>query len=280
MKIGITTILTDQGIRPDVLAKAVEDRGFESVFLPEHSHIPVCRATPYPFGEPLPKAYYRMWDPFVALSAMAAVTSTLTIGTGVALLVQRDVIHTAKEVASLDLLSDGRFIFGVGAGWNIEEMENHRTDPSSRGALLDERIDAMTTIWSSYEAEFHGKFEDFDPIYQWPKPKCEPHPPIYIGGTSEAAVRRAVRLGAGWMPTCVGDPGDAREQVEVLAQSGGLGLPITVIMVPRDARFIDAYADAGVERITLFLPVREERDSLHRLDNLAAVAETSGYLSR
>lgn len=280
MKVGISTFVTDSGIFPDVLAKAVEERGFDALFLPEHSHIPVSRATPFPLGEPLPKPYFRAWDPFVALSAAAAVTSTLKIGTGITLLAQRDVIHVAKQVASLDLLSGGRFIFGVGAGWNLEEMRNHGTDPATRGALLDEQVEAITTIWSSEEAEFHGRFVDFDPIFQWPKPVQRPHPLIYIGGTSTAAARRAARLGAGWMPTSAEEPGQIGAQMDLFARNGGGNLPITIAMVPRDPRFLDAYADAEVERVTLFLPAKEEEEALRRLDGLAAVAEECGHLTR
>lgn len=280
MKISITTFITDRGIRPDVLAKAVEDRGFDALFLPEHSHIPVSRATPFPFGEALPEPYFRVWDPFVGLSAAAAVTSTLNLGTCVALLAQRDVIHTAKEVASLDLLSEGRFLFGVGAGWNREEMLNHGVEPSTRGALLDEQLQAIRAIWSADEAEYHGKYVDFEPIFQWPKPVQRPHPSIYIGGTSAAAARRAVRLSAGWMPTSVDNPQEARIQLELFAECGGSSLPVTVAMVPRDPRFLEAYANSGAEGVILFLPEKDETTALQRLDRLVAVAEEGGFLSR
>lgn len=279
MKIGITTFVTDRGIRPSVLAEAVEDRGFDALFLPEHSHIPVSRATPFPFGDALPEPYFRVLDPFVGLSAAAEVTSTLKLGTGVALLVQRDVIHTAKEIASLDLLSSGRFLFGVGAGWNREEMRNHGVEPSTRGALLDEQLEAITTIWSVNEAEYHGKYVDFEPIFQWPKPMQRPHPPIYIGGTSAIAARRAASLSAGWMPTSVGDPQEVPAQLRLFAEYGGSGLPVTVTMVPRDPWFLDAYANAGAERVVLFLPERDETAALQRLDRLAAMAEEGDFLS-
>lgn len=280
MKIGITAFVTDRGIRPSVLAKAVEDRGFDALFLPEHSHIPVSRATPFPFGEALPEPYFRALDPFVGLSAAAAVTSTLKLGTGVALLVQRDVIYTAKEIASLDLLSEGRFLLGVGAGWNREEMLNHGVEPGRRGTLLDEKLEAMTAIWSANEAEYHGKYVDFEPIFQWPKPVQRPHPPIYIGGTSAGAARRAVRLSAGWMPTSVENPRDAQAQLDFFAEAGGAGFPVTVAMVPRDPKFLDAYAAAGAERVILFLSEKGETEALQRLDKLAVTAEQSGYLSR
>lgn len=273
MKFGISAFVTDEGIRPQVLGRAVEERGFEALFLPEHSHIPVRRATPFPMGEPLPRPYFRAWDPFVALAAAATATSTLLLGTGIALLIQRDVIHTAKEVASLDLLSRGRVIFGVGAGWNHEEMSNHGTDPGIRGALLDERILALKAIWTSDEAEFHGDYVDFEPIFQWPKPIQQPHPPVYIGGTGALATRRAARLGDGWMPTAVGDVSQVSAQLDLLDACGAPHLPVTVTMVRRDLELLAAYAEADVERVTLFLPDKSEAEALHRLDQLAALTE-------
>jgi len=182
MRFGISTFITDEGIRPDVLGRALEERGFSSLFLAEHSHIPVRRESPYPGGGELPRKYYRTLDPFVALTAAAVVTSRLVLGTGIALLPQRDVIHTAKQVASLDLVSGGRVVFGVGVGWNREEMRNHGTDPATRGALMDEQLAALTRIWTADRAEFHGEHVDFDPIHSWPKPVQRPRPPIYIGG--------------------------------------------------------------------------------------------------
>ncbi|MET0862938.1 MAG: LLM class F420-dependent oxidoreductase, partial [Nakamurella sp.] len=195
MKFGIATFVTDEGISPLALGPALEERGFDSVFLAEHSHIPVSRQTPHSSGGDLPRKYYRTLDPFVALTALAAATSNLLVGTGIALLPQRDVIHLAKEVASVDLVSGGRFQFGVGVGWNREEMRNHGTDPRTRGALMDEMLAALVQIWTSDEAEFHGQYLDFDPIFAWPKPLQQPHPPIYVGGESDAALTRLARLG-------------------------------------------------------------------------------------
>lgn len=194
MKFGVATFVTDEGIGPGLLGKELESRGFDSVFLAEHSHIPVNRASAYPGGGDLSRKYCRTLDPFIALTAMASTTTNLLLGTGVALLPQRDVIHTAKEVASVDLVSAGRMMFGVGVGWNREEMRNHGTDPSTRGALTDEVLGALTEIWARDEAEFHGEFIDFDPIYAWPKPVQRPHPPIFIGGESDAAARPAGRV--------------------------------------------------------------------------------------
>lgn len=273
MKVGISSFITDEGIKPNVLAAAVEERGFDALFLPEHSHIPVSRETPFPFGDPLPRAYYRAWDPFVALAAAATATSRLLLGTGVTLLIQRDVIHTAKEVASLDQLSGGRVLFGVGSGWNREEMRNHGTDPRTRAALLDEQLEALKVIWTTDEAEFHGKFIEFDPIFQWPKPAQRPHPPLYIGGNSEAAVRRAARFGAGWMPTAVHAADDIVAQLALPAECDAPDVPVTVALVRRDRVLLAKYADRGVERATLFLPVKPEAESLRVLDELATIVD-------
>lgn len=273
MKFGITAFVTDESIRPHVLGKAVEERGFDALFLPEHSHIPVKRATPFPLGEPLPRPYFRACDPFIALASAAAATSTLLLATGVALLIQRDVIHTAKEVASLDLLSDGRVILGVGAGWNREEMRNHGTDPERRGALLDEQILALKAIWTSDEAEFHGSHIDFDPIFQWPKPVQRPHPPIYFGGSEPVAPRRAARHGGGWMPTAVDELSDVKAQLSSGQICGAPDLPVTITMVRRDPELIAAYSEAGAERVTLFLPDKPESEALRRLDELASLAD-------
>ena len=170
MRFGVGTFVTDDGIGPAELGAGLEQRGFESLFLAEHTHIPVRNASPYPMGGPIPPKYYRTLDPFVALTAAAVATESLVVGTGVALIPQRDPIITAKEVASLDAVSAGRFLFGVGVGWNRQEVANHGVDPAVRGRVADERLDAMIAIWTQDEAEFHGEFVDFDPIFCWPKP--------------------------------------------------------------------------------------------------------------
>lgn len=272
MKFGIATFVTDEGIRPAALGKALEERGFESLFLAEHSHIPASRESPYPSGGELGREYYRTLDPFVTLAAAASVTSDLLLATGVALLIQRDVIHTAKEVASLDLVSGGRVILGVGAGWNREEMRNHGTDPRTRGALLDERIQALKAIWTRDEAEFHGKHVDFDPVFQWPKPARKPHPPIYIGGESPAALARLAAHGDGWLPGPGTDPAEIRRVREWLAGQGRVDVPVTVFGARAEARAVERYAEAGVERLTLFLPTLPEAETLAELDKFAKVA--------
>jgi probable F420-dependent oxidoreductase len=199
MELGISTFVNDDAIDTVSLARAVEERGFDALAIAEHTHIPASRESAYPAGGELPSIYYRTLDPFVTLAAAAAVTSGIELITGIALLIQRDPIITAKEVASIDLISGGRFVFGVGAGWNIEELRHHGTDPSTRGALLDERLEAIKALWTSEPAEYHGKYVDFDLSYLRPKPVQKPHPPILIGGDSDATVKRVIRHGAGWI---------------------------------------------------------------------------------
>ncbi|MBK1788670.1 LLM class F420-dependent oxidoreductase [Prauserella cavernicola] len=273
MDFGIATFVTDNGIRPDVLARASEERGFTTLSIAEHSHIPASRQSPYPGGGDLPSVYYRTLDPFVALTAAAAATTTLRVGTGIALLIQRDLFHTANEVASLDLLSGGRFEFGVGVGWNREEMRNHGTDPTTRGALLNEQLAALKEIWAKDEAEFHGEHVDFDPVFAWPKPVQKPHPPIFVGGESEAALNRLATYGDGWLPR----PGtSADELVRVrkwLADHGRTGVPFSVWGAPADPAQLSAYADGGVEQVNLLLPTKGESETLSKLDELAKVAE-------
>ncbi|TDD31887.1 LLM class F420-dependent oxidoreductase [Actinomadura sp. KC06] len=269
MKFGIYTLLTAESVRPDVLARAAEERGFDSLFIAEHSHIPVKRETLWQGRTELPGPYYRTLAPFTALAAASAATSTLLLGTAVALLPQRDPIHTAKEVATLDVLSGGRALLGVGVGWNREEMRNHGTDPRTRGALLDEQLAAIKAIWTEDEAEFHGEHVDFDPIHLWPKPVRRPHPPIYVGGESPAALARVVRHGDGWLPRAATPPAEIRRVAEWFAEHGRPGVPITLCGLDADPRAVTELADAGVERIGLALPTTPEPESLHALDALA-----------
>src|SRR5918912_2254477 len=196
---------TDYSIDPVELGRIAEEHGFESLFFPEHTHIPASRRTPYPAGGELPREYFNLWDPFVALAGVAAATERLLLATGICLVVERDPIVTAKEVASLDRLSNGRFLFGIGAGWNREEMENHGTDPRRRFSLMRERVEAMKAIWAQDEAEYHGEHVDFDPVWSWPKPAQEPHPPVLVGGNGERVLDRVVRYGDEWMPNIARD---------------------------------------------------------------------------
>lgn len=225
MKVGVLTACNDESIGPIALARALEGRGFDSLFLPEHSHIPEAETT-YPDGTPLAREYYRNMDPFVALAAAAAVTTRLRLGTGVTLLVQRDPIVLAKEVATLDVVSGGRVELGVGTGWNRTEMRNHGTDPRTRITLLSERVQAMKRIWTEERAEFHGTMVDFDPIYSWPKPLQRPYPRVWLGGWGPTTFRRILDHGDGWMaPT--GAPTDelARGMEELRRAAAELGRP-------------------------------------------------------
>ncbi|WP_327293776.1 LLM class F420-dependent oxidoreductase [Streptomyces sp. NBC_01197] len=270
MKFGISTFITDLSIRPAPLGRAIEERGFDSLFIAEHSHIPVDRSSPYPGGGDLPDIYYRTLDPFVALTAAATVTERLLVGTGIALVSQRDPIHTAKGVASLDLISEGRAVFGVGVGWNREEMANHGTDASTRGRLVDERLRAIIELWTKEKAEFHGAFVDFDPVYSWPKPVQRPHPPIYVGG-GRGAFPRVAELGDAWLANSV-PPETLRTQIEEVRGAAGREVPVTVYAVPDTPEAIEKYAELDVERVLFYLPSDPESAALAQLDRLAEVA--------
>ncbi|MBC3190034.1 LLM class F420-dependent oxidoreductase [Pseudonocardia sp. C8] len=273
MEFGIATFVTDEGIRPGPLGRALEERGFDSVFLAEHSHIPTSRETPYPGGGDMPRVYYRTLDPFVALTAMAGTTTRLLLGTGIALLPQRDVIHTAKQTASLDLLSEGRLLFGVGAGWNREEMRNHGVDPRTRGPLMTEQLRTLKELWTRDEAEFHGDHLDVERSFCWPKPVRSPHPPIYLGGESEAALNRLAEVGDGWLPRGHTSFEEIRRVRADLADRGKPDIPTTVFAARPDPETVAGYADAGVERVTFLLPTRPESETLEKLDEFSQVAE-------
>jgi probable F420-dependent oxidoreductase len=270
MKFGISTFVTDEGIAPGALARAIEERGFDSLFVAEHTHIPLSRKSPWPRGGELPRRYYRTLDPFVTLTAAAIATERLLLGTGVTLVVERDPIITAKEVASLDLVSGGRVIFGVGVGWNREEMENHGTDPRTRGKLTNERIRAMIEMWTKDEPEFHGQYVDFDSIGIWPKPVQKPYPPIYIGGGSQAFDRIA-EFGDAWLAN--GLPPDKLEpMLGKLREMAGRNVPVTVFNASSEPEDLKAYARLGVERLLLSLPTLPESETLNQLDDLAQAA--------
>ena len=273
MKFGISTFVTDEGIPPGPLAAAVEERGFDSVFIAEHTHIPASRRSPYPRGGPLPRKYYRTLDPFVALAAMAMTTRELLLGTGVTLLMERDVITTAKEVASLDLVSGGRAVFGVGVGWNREEMENHGTDPGTRGRRVDEQLAALREIWTQDEAEYHGEFVDFDPIFSWPKPVRKPHVPIYVGG-GEAAFGRIAKFGDAWLANGL-PPDNLKPMMDELKSVAGRDVPVSVFNASDEPGDLEAYARLGVDRVLLDLPTMPEGETLGKLDALARVAATA-----
>jgi len=268
MKIGISTFVNDDTIDTVTLARAIEERGFDSLVIAEHTHIPASRESAYPQGGELPSIYYRTLDPFVTLAAAAAVTSTIELFTGIALLIQRDPIITAKEAASIDLISNGRFVFGVGAGWNLEEMRNHGTDPKTRGSLLDERIEAIKVLWTAEPAEYHGKYVDFDSSFIRPKPVQKPHPPIFIGGDSDATVKRVVRHEAGW----ISNPLPAErlsKRIEQMRQGAGHDVPLAMFGTPVDPDYWRATEELGFGQVALMLPTKPRDESLRLLDEYA-----------
>jgi len=275
MKFGHAVFPTLDTPRPDVLARLCEERGFESLWFPEHTHIPASRDTPYPAGGELPEEYRRTYDPFIALTAAAAATTTLRIATGICLVVERDPIVTAKEVASLDQLSDGRFIFGVGGGWNREEMANHGTNPKTRMRLMAERVEAMKAIWTEDEASYHGEFVDFDGIWSWPKPLQDPHPPVYVGGNGPTVLDRVLRFGDAWMPNAIHDE-TILGQIAELRERAGRDVPVSLFAAPRDPERLQRYAEAGVERAIFYLPQRAEAGVIERLEKDCALIEALG----
>ena len=278
MKFGVYMFPTDYAIDPVSLGRAVEGHGFESLFVPEHTHIPTSRRSPFPGGGELPKEYSHTLDPFVALGAVAAATERLMLGTGICLVIERDPITLAKEVASLDFISGGRVLFGIGGGWNREEMENHGTDPTRRWKVLRERIEAMQQIWTEDAAEYHGEFVDFDPIWQWPKPIQKPHPPVIIGGDGANTLQRVVRYGDGWMP--IGRRADFKARIDELnrlsAEAGRADIPVTIFGAAPKPEVIDAYAEAGVERLLFHLPPAPRDEVLPLLEQRAELVRQHG----
>jgi probable F420-dependent oxidoreductase len=277
MKFGVQIFATDYSIRPAALARAAEERGFESLWFPEHSHIPASRKSPWPGGDELPKMYYDVMDPFVSLGSAASVTSKIRLCTGICLVIQRDPIQLAKEVATLDQISDGRVTLGIGAGWNAEEMENHGTPFDRRFKIMREKIEAMQAIWTEDRAEYHGEFVDFDPVMAWPKPVQKPHPPIILGGGFPGGAKRAIRYGSGWMPIDgrgwdIMDTLSKFRQMAAEADRNPDEVPVSVFAAPQDEARIQTYADAGVERMVFGLPPEKEDSVLPHLDRLAKLA--------
>ncbi|MBN8927056.1 MAG: hypothetical protein BGO51_23205 [Rhodospirillales bacterium 69-11] len=274
MHFGASMFFTDYSMTAPDLAQALEQRGFESVWAPEHSHIPASRRSPWPGGGDLPKQYYDVMDPFVTLTAAAMATKSLKVGTGVCLVNQRDPIQLAKLVASIDQVSGGRFLFGIGVGWNAEEMENHGTTFSTRAKLVRERIEAMKEIWTKSKAEYHGEFVNFDPIMTWPKPVQKPHPPIIVGGAFPQAARRALRYGDGWIPLA-GRGGDILDSVAKFrampAEDGKdpASMPITIFNAPEDLDTLKRYRDAGIARVSTSVPAEKGETVLPILDRWA-----------
>jgi probable F420-dependent oxidoreductase len=257
VKFGLAIFPTEDG--PDIgpFARLVEDLGYESLFFPEHTHIPASRQTPYPGGDELPRMYSHTYDPFVALAIAAAATEQLKIGTGVCLVIERDPIITAKEVASLDQFSNGRFLFGVGAGWNQEEMRDHGTDPSKRFGVMRERVEAMKAIWTEDEASYEGKYVHFERIWCWPKPVQKPHPPVLVGGSGPRVLDRVLSFGDEWMPNRLSDDELEARIAELNRRAEELGrgpVPVTVAGIRPDAAQISRLERAGAHRVFFWLP--------------------------
>ena len=271
MDIGLFNFATDYSMPLADLAREAEARGFESLWVPEHTHIPVSRRSPYQGGGELPKEYSHTLDPFAALAAAAAVTSRLKLGTGITLIVERDTITAAKAAATVDHLSGGRFLFGLGGGWNREEAEHHGTEWATRFKRLEEQMQAIKAIWTQDEAEFHGQFVNFDRIWCWPKPVQEPHPPLILGGETTHTLKRIVRCGDGWLPR-------ARQPEQVLEGIGTLRalseaagrdpatISISVFALPPEQRLVDQFAAAGVNRVIFWLPSADADATRRRLD--------------
>jgi len=277
MDFGVMMFPTDYAVRPDEVARMAEERGFESIFFPEHTHIPASRDTDYPGGGELPSEYAHTHDPFVALTAAASATQRLRVGTGICLVIERDPITTAKEVASLDQLSGGRFQFGVGAGWNREEMENHGTDPGRRFGVMRERIEAMKAIWTEDEASYHGRYVNFDRIWSWPKPAQRPHPPIIVGGNGKGVLERVVAYGDEWMPNRIESVEELRARIDELARmatDAGREVPnVGLYAAPAKAEAMESYEAIGISRYVFFVPPVPRPEAEARLDHLTGLIE-------
>jgi probable F420-dependent oxidoreductase len=271
---GVAIFPTEYSVQPDDLARLAEERGFESLWVTEHTHIPASRKTPWPGGPVLPKEYSHTYDPFVALTTAACATKEIKLGTGICLVVQRDPIVTAKAVASLDRLSGGRFLFGVGGGWNVEEVEDHGTTFKTRFPLLRERVLAMRALWAEEEAEFHGRYVDFDKTWSYPKPLQQPHPPVLMGGDGATTFDRVIEFCDGWLPICragMPPPGlDAKiPELRKRAQAAGrdpYSLPVSVYFCPPNRAVVDQLDRLGVQRVVFLLPSQERAAVLPVLD--------------
>lgn len=276
MKLGVTMFATDYSIRPDELAKECEDRGFESVWFPEHTHIPASRKSPWPVGGDLPTEYWHTHDLFVALTAAAVVTKTIKIGSGICLVIERDPIVMANAVASVDRLSNGRLLFGIGGGWNAEEMENHGTPFNRRWKILRERIEAMKEIWANEEAEYHGEFVNFDPIWSHPKPAQKPHPPILLGTLSSGGLNRVVNYCDGWIPVgfVIDDLPAAIQDLHQRADQAGRPkeeIPISIFGAQNDEAELQKLQELGIDRGVFVIPSKDRDEVLPLLDTYAGV---------
>lgn len=277
MHVGVALFFTDRSIRPTDLARALEERGFESLWAPEHSHIPISRSSPWPQGGELPRKYYEVMDPFATLTAAASVTSSLKVGTGICLVPQRDVFQTAKSVATLDVLSGGRFLFGIGAGWNEDEMRNHGVDPKTRMKLMREKVEAMRAIWTEETAEFHGDLVEFGPMQTWPKPARSP--PVYVGGAYPHGARRALRYGDAWLPHARRPHYHILERMAAFREmeaEAGRTVPVTVFGGEPDPDMLARYREAGIERVVVNIDPMDRDASLAKLDEWAAAGVPKG----
>ncbi len=267
MHVGVALFFTAESIRPVDLAKALEERGFESLWAPEHSHIPLSRESEWPQGGELPKKYFQVMDPFVTLTAAASATTRLKVGTGICLVPQRDVFQTAKAAASLEILSEGRLLFGIGAGWNFDEMRNHGVDPKTRMKLMREKTEAMRVIWTEETAEYHGDLVDFGPLQTWPKPSAPP--PVHVGGAFPHGARRALRYGDGWLPHARRPHYHILEKLpeyREMAKAAGRDIPVTVFGGEPDPEMLKRYRDAGVARVVVNIDPMDRDRSLAKLD--------------
>jgi probable F420-dependent oxidoreductase len=274
MHIGVAMFATDYAIPIDELARETEARGFESLWVPEHTHIPTSRRSPWAGGGELPKEYRHTYDPFISLMLAAAVTKNLKLGTGICLVIERDTITTAKEVASLDRLSGGRFLFGIGGGWNAEEMEHHGTVFKTRFKKLVEQVRAMKEIWTKDVAEFHGEFVNFEPIWCWPKPAQRPHPPVLLGGESSYTLQRIVDYCEGWFPRSRNPELVTKAMAELKDRAAKAGrdmetISVSVFGAPGDPKLVDTYRDIGATRVILRLPSEDRGTILPMLDQYA-----------
>lgn len=277
MRVGAFYFPADYGINMAELARALEDRGFDSLFVPEHTHIPASRKSPFPGGGELPKRYSHTHDPFVALSFAAAATRKLKLGTGILLVPQHEPIVTAKAIASLDQLSGGRFIFGIGGGWNVEEMENHGATYQTRFKQMREHVLAMKELWTREEASYNGEFVKFDRVWSWPKPAQKPHPPIILGGETDHTLRRVIEYCDGWFPRprggfdCVQGVARLRQMAE---KAGRDPSTITTIVfgAANDAKALESYDQAGIESALLAIPDESRDEILRYLDKIAPLA--------
>jgi probable F420-dependent oxidoreductase len=283
MKIGAAIFFTDYSMAPTELATALEERGFDSLWVAEHSHIPVARRFTLPGGMQLSKQYYDVMDPFVTLSAAAAVTTRLKLGTAVCLVIQRDTIQTAKLVASLDQVSKGRFLFGIGCGWNAEEMEDHGTVYETRALKMREQIEAMKAIWTQDQPEYHGRIVDFPSMTTWPKPVQKPHPPIIVGGAFRLAARRAIRYGDGLLPQAPsagsGSPEEFMPRLRQMAEEAGRdpqSLSVTLGGAPEDIDLLKRNRDLAIARMTVRLPPAKADELLPLLDRWAKLIRQLG----